>query len=88
LVGWVNIEPIQIQPTRIKNISHLGGVAKRLDQFLVHNALLQRVERYQNWFGKVRCLDHFPIVLELDKDGEKLGAPFKYNLIWYEEEDF
>ena len=37
---------------------------------------------------KVRCSYHFPIVLELGKDGHKLGAPFKYNPCQYEEEDF
>jgi len=46
------------------------------------------VERYRTWVGNVRCLDHFPIVLELIKDGEKTMAHFKYNPSWYEEEDF
>jgi hypothetical protein len=80
--------PIHLWKTWSNNRYGLGEVAKRLDQFLAHNALLQRVERYRAWVSKFRCSNNFRIVLEQGKDGEKPGAPFKYNPSEYEEEDF
>jgi hypothetical protein len=46
------------------------------------------VERYRSWVGSNRCSDHFPIVLELDKNDPNLGAPFKFNPGWDSEEEF
>lgn len=55
---------------------------------MLYNELLKMVERYKSWVGPNRCLDHFPIVLELDHDNSELGAPFKFNPSWVVEDDF
>jgi hypothetical protein len=34
------------------------------------------------------CSDNFPIYLEFEKASDNPGASFKYNPVWYGEEDF
>lgn len=54
----------------------------------MHNVLLQKVERSRSWIGPTHCSDHFLIVLELDHNNPKLGAPIKFNPSWVVGEEF
>jgi hypothetical protein len=78
-LGWVDVAPIQLCPSKSNNRGREVGVAKRLDRFFVHHELLQSFGVYRSWVGNVRCSDHFPIFFEIDKDMAKRGASFKYN---------
>eukprot|EP01018_Ginkgo_biloba_P018081 Gb_04379 [translate_table: standard] len=81
-IGWVDVDPTKVKPTWTNNRVGEDGVSKRLDTFLVHSDLLERVERYRSWVDSYRCSDHFPIYLEIGFSDPKPGAPFKYNPCW------
>jgi hypothetical protein len=62
------------------------GVLKQLDHFLVVRGLLGSVVNFRSWIGTSGRSEHNPFFLELLKAEEKPSTPFKFNLIWLEEE--
>jgi hypothetical protein len=84
----VDIEPIKLRPTWNNNRSSRDVDAKRLDHFMILDTLIQKVEKFRTWVGGTRLSDHFPIWLEFENHGSKLGDPFKFNPRWITEDEF
>jgi hypothetical protein len=47
-LGWVDIEPLELNPTWTNNRARGVGVAKHLDRFLVHHALLDKLSCFSH----------------------------------------
>ena len=65
VVGLIEIEPISMGPTYKNNRVGDESVTKRIDRFLILDALLQGVGKYRSYIGANRCPDHNTIFIEL-----------------------
>ena len=45
VVGCVDVEPVKLLPTWVNNIASVDVFAKRLEIFLVHEDILQRIDK-------------------------------------------
>jgi len=65
-----------------------GRIAKRTYRFLVFDSLVEDNFRFKQSFNIEGEFDHFPIVLEMEIVGKRLGNLFKFNIGWLEEANF
>ncbi|KAH9298238.1 hypothetical protein KI387_029920, partial [Taxus chinensis] len=86
--GLLDIAPIKNKPTWVNNRTGSASVSKRLDRLLLHNHLMMDMDHIRNWIAGTQCSYHFPIVLDIEDDGVKQGAPFKFNPAWILDQDF
>ena len=59
--------------------NHFGnvGIAKNMDRVLVSHSLIDNVGMLHSYIFSLRISYHFPIMLELRNDFEKIESPFK-----------
>jgi hypothetical protein len=84
----IDIDLLEAKPSWSNNRVGANGIAKRLDRFLIHEDILQPIQRIQSWVCSNECLDHFPILIELYLPGKEIESPFKYNPRWFLEANF
>lgn len=60
----------------------LDGIAKQLDQFLIHENLVEQRGLFHSWVVVVRLYNHDAIILHWCSDREWMGLPFKFNHMW------
>ena len=66
----------------------VGCVAKRLDRFLIGEALLEKLMKYRSWVDPARFSDHHPIFLKLGMSGFGPARPYKFNREWLKIDGF
>lgn len=76
---WVDIPSARLQYTWSNNRSGEQGLARRLDRFLIKEALYTCLPRIRQWVGSGGISDHRPIYLEADGNNHKIKSPFKFN---------
>eukprot|EP00253_Pinus_taeda_P012058 PITA_12058 len=64
------------------------ALARRLDRFLIKEALLQKLQLYKQWVGSRGLSDHSPIYLEIQGPFRKPKAPFKFNHTWLKDPSY
>eukprot|EP00253_Pinus_taeda_P013898 PITA_13898 len=79
---------IKLKPTWRNRRVGEARVAKRLDRFLINEALTAAIPLFRQWVEEWGPSDHFPIFLELAKVPPKPPAPFKFNASWLQEESY
>lgn len=65
-----------------------AAMARRLDRFMIKIPLLHRLTRYRQWVGAGGKFDHSPIYLEILGPEVKPRAPFKFNHVWLQDEEY
>eukprot|EP00253_Pinus_taeda_P018044 PITA_18044 len=65
-----------------------AALARRLDRFLIKIPLLQKLSKYRQWVGAGGKSDHSPIYLDILGPEVKPRAPFKFNHIWLQDEEY
>jgi hypothetical protein len=65
-----------------------SSISKHLDRLFVEEGLLGPVLRYRSWVGSNYISDHAPMFFQLDIGFPKTMYPFKFNLIWLEDNSF
>jgi hypothetical protein len=63
-------------------------VAKRLDWFLITEALSLLPLQFRQWIGSGGESDHSHVWLSLDNGPKKPTTPFKFNSIWLKDDSF
>lgn len=86
--NFVDVCPSKIAPTWDNRRSGSAYVAKRLDHFLIHEQLLDRLGDV--WVNTISnfILNHRPITLQWRKRELRSGFPFKFSRTVLEEPDF
>ena len=84
----MDIEPIKLKPTWRNNICGDGGVAKRLDRFLVTDQVVDKIHYLREWVGCGGISNHLPIFLELRNGPTQPPSPLKFNKTWLKDESF
>lgn len=79
---------IKLKPTWRNRRVGEARVAKRLDRFLLNEALSAMIPLFRQWVEEGGPSDHFPIYLELSRVPPKPPAPFKFNASWLQEESY
>ena len=84
----LDITPTKIIPTwRNKRIGE-DYIAKRLDHFLISEALVESPLLFRQWVGYGGESDHHLIFLEVEGRSKKPTSPFKFISAWLKEEEF
>lgn len=78
----IDIPSAKIQPTWRNNRTEAPSLARRLDRFLIREALVNRGYQVRQWIGSGGVFDHRSIYLELTAAHNKPKAPFKFNSTW------
>jgi exonuclease III len=86
--GLVDVEPIKILLTWRNGRKGQDYIAKRLDRFLIYEKLVSLGIRYRSWICNDKISDHMPIMLQLDFGSDIVRYPFKFNVVWLEDQDF
>ena len=84
----LDVIPSSLVPTWTSGRCGVGGVAKRLDRFVMAETLFESVFKYRSWAIATRVSNHKAICLHLVFDREKNHYPFKFNPIWLVDPDF
>jgi hypothetical protein len=84
----VDILPNKLLPTWSNGREGSAGIAKRLDRFLMAEALCECLGKFISWTIPSFISDHKPICLELDVSNHRMKVPFKFNHSWLQDEDF
>ena len=87
-VGLVDVAPPTIGPTWRNGRSGEEGICKRLDRYLISNALLPHLGSFRTWTHRSLIFDHFPILLEWNHPKGPFNYPFKFNRSWLENSAF
>lgn len=85
---FVNIPMQKPMPTWRNRRVGAAALARRLDRFLLKGPLIQHLHHYKQWVGSGGLSDHSPIFLEILGPHHKPKAPFKFNHIWLQDQDF
>eukprot|EP00253_Pinus_taeda_P034258 PITA_34258 len=75
-------------PTRRNRRVGASALARRLDRFLMKGPLIHQLHFYKQWVGTRGISDHSPILLEILGPHHKPKAPFKFNHVWLQDQDF
>ena len=81
----MDIETRKLNPTWSNKRTGEDRVAKRLDQFLIQEPLMDDAYHFFQWVNEGGESFHHLIVM---KFGHKLSTHFKFNLNWFEDEYF
>lgn len=84
----VDVIPLKHGATWRNKRSGLSCVSKRLDHFLLAEALASRLHKYRFWIEASYIYDHHVIGLQIDEFSSKVQRPFKLNNTWLQEPDF
>lgn len=77
-----DISPCVLSPTWSNGRVGSLAIAKRLDRFLLSEALCDKVSRYRSWHQSIGVSDHRAIILQLYFDRTPKAYPFKLNPTW------
>lgn len=86
--NFVDICPAKIAPTWDNGRFGTTYVAKRLDHFLSHEKLIERLGDFCTEIISNFTSDHRPISLQWRNTGIRKGLPFKVNRSWLEDLEF
>lgn len=84
----VDIQTHPLTPTWSNGKVGENHIGKRLDQFLVHEKLLEVLGNTRSWVVWNHILDHLLIVLQWRREDIRRGIPFKFNRMWLGDGDF
>eukprot|EP00253_Pinus_taeda_P005909 PITA_05909 len=84
----IDICPPKISPTRYNGRPGEGYVAKRLDRFLLHEQLVEKLRLVQSNIVNNYISDHRPIMPTWCCGDLRYGMPFKFNQVWLEDLEF
>lgn len=62
--------------------------AKRLDRFLIHEQIVEKLGSVQPCIVNNYTSDHQPIILTWHHGDTRFGMPFKFNRVWLEDPKF
>lgn len=65
-----------------------SGLARRLDQFLVREEVMDMGHNIRKWVGTGGLLDHLPIYMEIGRGRDKPKGPFKFSSIWLKDASY
>lgn len=85
---WVDIPSARIQHTWTNNQSGDHSLARRLDQYLIKEALLNAHPHIRQWVGTGGISDHHPIYMELEDINQRTKGPFKFNASWIKDSSY
>eukprot|EP00253_Pinus_taeda_P019692 PITA_19692 len=81
----IDPSPNKLKPTwRNRRIGE-DQIAKRLDRFLLSEALTSKAPILRQWVEEIGNSDHFPVFLDLNFPPPKPPAPFKFNSSWLQD---
>eukprot|EP00253_Pinus_taeda_P035564 PITA_35564 len=80
--------PIKLKPTWRNRRVGEDRIAKRLDRFLLSEALISNAPIIRQWVEEIGNSDHFPIFLDFAFPPPKPPAPFKFNPSWLQDPSF
>jgi len=86
--NFVDILPAQMHSTWENGRSDKAYVAKRLDRFILHVSLIDKMGMPFSSIEKVFISDHRPIVLGWKEKGFRKGYSFKFNRTFLEDPAF
>lgn len=86
--NFVDIAPIKLMPTWDNSRSREAYIAKRIDHFIFHASIIDKMGMPISSIGNAFTSDHKPIFLSWREKGFRLGYPFKFNRIWLEDPAF
>eukprot|EP00253_Pinus_taeda_P012528 PITA_12528 len=84
----IDIPPSIMLPTWDNGRSGAAYIAKRIDRFLVHSSLIDKLGMPLSYIELAFISDHRPIVLKWRESGFRLGYPLKFNRTWLEYPDY
>jgi hypothetical protein len=84
----LDITPKKLNPTWMNMHTGEARVAKRIDRFLVAEALLEEAFQVRQWIGAGGISDHSLVWLILEGRTHKSPSPFKFNATWFADESF
>ena len=84
----VDVQPLKLTPTWRNNRSRDHAISKRLDRFLVKENLLNENLTLKPAVEIGGNYDHRPISLLIIPLEKKPPAPFKFNPLWLEDEQY
>lgn len=84
----VDIAPSEMKPTWDNGRTEKAYIAKRIDRFLVHVSIIDKLGMPFATVGSAFVSDHRQILLTLREKGFKKGYPFKFNRTYLEDPAF
>lgn len=84
----MDIMPSPMSPTWHNGRSREHHIGKRLDHFLVHENILERLGFLHSSVQQTYISYHLPIILQWISESVQPIIPFKFNRIWPEDENF
>eukprot|EP00253_Pinus_taeda_P014782 PITA_14782 len=84
----VDIAPTKMMPTWDNSRSGEAYIAKRIDRFIIHASVIDKMGMPFSFIGITFSSDHRPIVLSWREKGFRVGYPFKFNRTWLEIPEF
>lgn len=69
-------------------VEHTEGIAERLDRFLLHTFIYERIQNLKTWNSYLGTSDHAAIFLEWSEENDHIALPFKFNHTWLEDKYF
>ena len=82
----VEIFPNVLCPTWSNWRCGVVGLAKIHDRFLLYKDICDDFGKYRNWSNSLGFCDHKVVLLQIDFDKSLVKYPFKFNLIWIEDQ--
>ena len=79
---------MRLEPTWKNNRGGDQAISKRLDRFLVSEIFFQDQLVLKTTVKTCEMLDHRPISLSLSIPEDKPPSPFKFDLVWLENEEY
>lgn len=84
----VDIVPIKLMPTWDNSRTREAYIAKRIDRFILHSSIIDKMGMLVSSIGNNFTSDHRPIFLGWRGNGFRLGYSFKFNKIQLEDPKF
>jgi endonuclease/exonuclease/phosphatase family metal-dependent hydrolase len=83
----VDVELVKILPTWRNGRKGQDYIAKRLDRFLIYENIVSSGIKYRSWTCNDKISDHIPVMLQLEFESDIVRYPFKFNVVWLEDQD-
>ena len=86
--GWIDLQPLKMEPTWRNNRCGEKEIWKRMDRFLLSDNLLTRplIEKY--WVEVGGLSNHLPILLLMERQEHKTAPLFRFNPSWLQEKEY
>lgn len=86
--NFFDVYPFMMGPTWDNGRSQDAFLTKRLDRFLIHDRLIDRLGIPTSKIILSFISDHRPISIQWNHLGHRNGFPFKFNRVWLEDAQF